>query len=129
MAKEESDEVRAREAARVRGDDRDADHRPHDAIAGQIQVITDTMIDVLDDQEFDDITDHEVEPVSALDPSTVELIVGLAVYDGRIFAEINGDLIEEREAKGRVEYRRIGPDGERGPWKDAPPPPSRSRQN
>src|SRR4051812_25455432 len=103
------------------------------AVAGQIQVITDRLIDVLTDEDFAAITDQEVEEVPVLNPNTGELVVGLAVAHPRlgevILSILNGELIVQRNAKGRIEYARLDDEGEPGDWRDAPPPPSGSKTN
>lgn len=104
------------------------------AVAGQVQVITDRLIEVLSNEDYDAITDEEVEDVPVPDPSTGELVVGLAVVHPRlgdvIFSILDGKLIVQRERKGRQEYARMGDDGEPvEPWTEIASPKSRSQFN
>jgi hypothetical protein len=84
-----------------------------------------TELDLLD---LEDDPDGEIEIGSINDLVTGEIIVAIAV-DGSTYWEHGRDLIEQREAAGRTQYRHIGVDGEPGPWKNAPPPPSRASTN
>jgi hypothetical protein len=63
------------------------------------------------------------------DGPTGELVVGLTISD-LTYHEVNGELIVQREAKGRLEWTRVGDDSEPiEPWEGIAPPPSRSRSN
>jgi hypothetical protein len=101
------------------------DHHPLSGpIAAQVQrlAVRLTELDLLD---LDDDPDGEIEFGFVADPAgSGEIVTAIAVGDSTYW-EAGRELIEQREAGGRIRYR-IGPDG---PWQDAPPPPSQSASN
>jgi hypothetical protein len=64
-----------------------------------------------------------------LNANTGELVVALSIGD-LTYHEGNGKLIVQRERAGRLEWTRLGDDGEPvEPWEGIAPPPSRSTFN
>jgi hypothetical protein len=59
---------------------------------------------------------------------TGELVAGLSIGD-LTYHEVNGELIRQREQRGRTAYSTLLPDREWSPWTEMAPPPSRSACN
>ena len=87
-----------------------------------------------------DLTDSVPEVEGAVAPSdeigvitindlfTGEIVI--AIEDGEsMFWEHGSDVIEQRPARGGIEFRRIGPDGSASDWQFTPPPPTQAASN
>jgi hypothetical protein len=59
---------------------------------------------------------------------TGELVAGLVIGDFT-YHEANGELVRQRELRGRTAYSTLLPDREWSPWTEIAPPPSRSASN
>ncbi|MEO8092063.1 MAG: hypothetical protein ABI726_05075 [bacterium] len=90
------------------------------------------LIDLNDDEvpevEGTISPENEIGVLTINSVLTGEIVV--AIEDGEsLFHEHGSDVIEQRPARGRIEFRRIGPDGSASDWQFTPPPPTQAASN
>ena len=97
-----------------------------DAVEQQLWLLRAKLLDCLGPEFGSDA--EEVRIGYAYDPATGATVVGLAV-DELTYSLSNDELVVQRERGGRVEYARVGSDGEAGTWQMLGPPPSTAAAN
>ena len=71
-------------------------------------------------------SDEEIEFAFITSQGTDEIVTAISGGEST-YREAGREPTEQREAAGRMKYRRLGADGTLvEDWQDAPPPPSRS---
>jgi hypothetical protein len=79
--------------------------------------------------DFDADPVDEVEIGAINDLATGEMVTAICPDGEHTYWKHGRQLIVHREHGGRLQYARVNDDGSFGPWADAPPPPSQSRNN
>lgn len=97
-----------------------------DVVEQQLWLLRTKLLDYLGPDLGTDA--EEVRIGYAHDPATGATVVGLAV-DELTYSLSNDELVVQRERGGRVEYARVGNDGEPRAWHMLGPPPSTAAAN